>query len=204
MTFESLALSHLGQLVLFSDLYQMELRNLSLRMILLCVGICAGCAAHKVKSTPDDALTLIFNRAASIKVLSYANEPYQVPQIEGEEEKNIAQKDTVFRVVSDLHISESTIKEEIELNRRQCHSLFRLLKTEMCEVDEGAICYYPRHAILFYDSNSQPFSYIEICFECTNYQTPGNFEIDFCYEKSQAIKNLFQAVGVKYFEVGER
>lgn len=182
----------------------MELRNLSLGTILVCVAIFAGCASHKVKSTADDKLTVILNRAASIKVLSYANEPYQIQQPEGEAEKNFPATDTAFRVVADLHISESTIKEEIELNRRQRRSLFRLLKTDMCEVDEGGICYYPRHAILFYDSNNQPFSYIEICFECTNYQTPDDFEIDFCYEKSQAIKSLFQTFGIKYFEVGER
>ena len=96
------------------------------------------------------------------------------------------------------------IKEEIDLTRQQSNSLFALLKTNMCEIDEGAICYYPRHAILFYDSKGQPFSYIEICFECTNYRTSDKLPLDFCYEKSQAIKDFFQSAGIKYFEVGER
>jgi hypothetical protein len=182
----------------------MELRKLFFRTSLLFVVVCAGCASYKAKQTPVDPLALIFNRATSIKLLSYANDAYDAIQVEGQEEKSTAPIDTVVRVVADLRIPESIIKEEIELNKRQRNALYTLLQTNMCEIDEGAICYYPRHAILFYDLDDQPFSYVEICFECTNYRTSDNLPLDFCYEKSQAIKDFFQLVGIKYFEVGER
>lgn len=188
----------------FSDLCQMKLRELFLGSVVLCAIVYAGCASHKANKIPEEPLAIIFNRAASIKLLSYANETYEAPLIEGQEPKSTAPIDTVLRVVADLRIPESMIKEEIKLSRPQRKALFNLLQTDMCEIDEGAICYYPRHAILFYDSKDQPFSYIEICFECTNYRTSDNFPLDFCYEKSQAIKDFFQAAGIKYFEVGER
>ena len=128
---------------------------------------------------------------------------YEPPVIEGEKKTSV-ENEAVYRVVGDLRIPESTIKEEIVLDSVQRNSLLHLLQTNMCEIDGVAICYNPHHAILFYDSNRHAFSYIEICFECTNYQTYGDFALDFCYEKSQALEDLFQSLGIKYFEVGER
>lgn len=183
---------------------QMKNHHSSLGAIILYTGILIGCASHKTKPSSDDPLTLAFKHAASVRLLSYSDRMYEPPVIEGEEQKDSVETETVFRVVGDLRIAESTIKEEITLDGAQRDSLLRLLQLNLCETDGVAICYNPRHAILFYDSNDRPFSYIEICFECTNYQTYGDFALDFCYEKSQAIRSLFQSVGIEYFEVGER
>lgn len=180
----------------------MKSPRLTFGAILLYTAIGIGCASHKPSS--DDALTFAFKQATSVRVLSYSDGMYEPPVIEGEEQKDSVETETVFRVAGDLRIPESTIKEEIILNSAQRDSLLRLLQLNMCEIDGVAICYNPRHAILFYDSSDQPFSYVEICFECTNYRTYGNFALDFCYEKSQAIRSLFQSIGIEYFEVGER
>lgn len=114
----------------------MKLRELFLGSVVLCAIVYAGCASHKANKIPEEPLAIIFNRAASIKLLSYANETYEAPLIEGQEPKSTAPIDTVLRVVADLRIPESMIKEEIKLSRPQRKALFNLLQTDMCEIDE--------------------------------------------------------------------
>jgi hypothetical protein len=143
----------------------------------------------------------MFTRATSIKILSYANRMYEKPMIEGEENPTPS-KDTAFFRVRRLAILESTIKETLQLDHEQINSLLTLLKADMCKYNGVAICYDPAHAIVFFDAKDQPFGYIELCFSCTNYETSGNFEIDFCYEKSEALKSMFRSFGIKYFGIG--
>ena len=59
--------------------------NYRLGVILVWAGICVGCASIKAKPTSNDPLAVIFRSAASIKLLSYANDTYAVVQVEGEE-----------------------------------------------------------------------------------------------------------------------
>ena len=146
----------------------MKRPKISIGVIILYIVVCIACVSHKRKPATDDKLAITFERASSVRILSYSDRMYEPPVIEGEEEKNRGENEAVYRVVGDLRIPESTIKEEIVLDSVQRNSLLHLLQTNMCEIDGVAICYNPRHAILFYDSNRQAFSYIEICFECTN------------------------------------
>jgi hypothetical protein len=187
---------------LFSELESMKLPNRFLGGVLFVACICCACSSHKAVPKADSDLAYIFEHANSVSILAYKNRLGERSIME-EEEKTSDPKDTVFRVFGELRVPERDIKEEIILNSVQRDSLFRLLNRNMCDIDGGAICYDPRHAIVFYDSNRRSFSYIEICFDCTNYETSGNFKLDFCYEKSQAIKSLFQSCGVTYFDEGE-
>lgn len=160
-----------------------------------------GCSAHRSGIANRDKLAYLFNHASRVQVLSYVNrtgEGDETPWIEGGEQKP-AQQDTTVFIVDDLRIPESTIQEKLFLNSAQRDSLFRLFNEDQCKIDGVSICYSPRHAVIFLDQANHAIGYIELCFACTNYQTSGNFQLDFCYEKSEALKALFQSFGVKYF-----
>jgi hypothetical protein len=175
-----------------------QLKSIIIGVTFMTVAMLSACSSHIPNRIHRNALARLFNSATSVKILSYTNRMYEKPLIDGEE---IAQapKDTVFFHVGKLAILESTIKETLVLNREQTDSLLTLLKTDMCKFDGTAICYDPAHAIVFFNGSGQPFGYIELCFSCTNYETSGDFDMDFCYEKSEALKDLFQSFGIKYF-----
>lgn len=175
----------------------MMFKNSSILLIVLC--LLTGCSAHRSRIANRDKLAYLFNHASRVQVLSYVNRMGDETPLIGGEEQKPTPKDTTFFVVEDLSIPESMIKERLILNSAQRDSLYRLFNENMCKIDGVAICYSPRHAVIFFDQTSRAFGYIELCFDCTNYQTPGNFQLDFCYEKSEALKALFQSFGVKYF-----
>lgn len=174
---------------------QLKVRFVSIILLGL---IFSGCSSHKHNVAGRKALDHLFNTASTVRIFSYVNRMYEAPIIEGQE-TNLPKKDTVYFRVKNLPIPESSIKERLILNNEQRESLFTLLKTDSCKFDGGAICYDPAHAILFFDADDHPFGYIELCFTCTNYQTSGDFQLDFCYEKSEALKNLFHSFGIRYF-----
>lgn len=61
-------------------------------------------------------------------------------------------------------------------------------------------CYNPRNAILFIDQNNQVYDFIEICFECDNWETSSTI-IDLgesCTDKLKLLKQFFLEVGVHY------
>jgi hypothetical protein len=178
----------------------MQLKTEILGVAFLTFFMLSACASQKTNRAHHNALVHLFNSATSVKVLSYTNRMYETPLVEGEA---LPQKDTVFFRVGELAIGKSTIRETLVLNRGQSDSLLTLLKTDMCKHDGGAICYEPAHAIVFFDIKDQPSGYIELCFSCTNYKTSGDFTLDFCHEKSEALKDLFQRFGIKYFETGD-
>lgn len=182
----------------------MEVKTIRLNtFILFLLWMFACCSSHRSRVTQDNKLASLFSRASTVQVMSYKDRTHQTPLIEGERPTETAPSEPVLTVVGELRITENTIKEKLRLNNVQRDSLFRLLNADMCETNGTGICYDPRHAIIFFDSKDQPFGYIEICFACTNYETSENLELDFCYEKSEAIKSLFQSFGIEYFPVGE-
>lgn len=68
------------------------------------------------------------------------------------------------------------------------------------EYSEIMMCYEPRNAIIFIDSNGQVVASIEICFACQQYKTdPLTLDLShFCNEKFEAIRQVFMAAGIKY------
>ncbi|WP_264559330.1 hypothetical protein [Flavobacterium sp. N2270] len=64
----------------------------------------------------------------------------------------------------------------------------------------GKSCYMPRNAIFFLDKNNIIISYIEICFECEAIRTSEtklNLG-EYCSEKYDLIKSIFQEKNIKY------
>jgi len=59
-------------------------------------------------------------------------------------------------------------------------------------------CYFPRNAILFLDSVSHVFAYMEICFECYGTQSSGDIkQIDECDIMYQGLQAYFKSLGLK-------
>jgi hypothetical protein len=66
-------------------------------------------------------------------------------------------------------------------------------------------CYAPRNAILFIDSNSKIFAFIELCFQCDGFRISSEKVKtgDFCNQKYQMLKDFFYRNGVSYGASGE-
>ena len=157
-----------------------------------------ACSSQKPYASRNMELSRLFSEATNVTILSYVNRMYEAPLPEGDA-ANTRVKDTVLFVAGELNVLASTIREKLVLTRTQTESLFTILNTDLCKFDGGAICFNPRHAIIFYDSKNSTLGYIELCFDCVTYETSPAFEIDFCYEKAQALKEHFETFGLTYF-----
>jgi hypothetical protein len=170
---------------------------------LLFLTLIIACSSSKQTASSDKQLAALFSRAQSVQILSYADRTYHKSVIDSEKQKSLLAVDTSTIRVGKLPIRTRDIIDNLTITKAQRDSLFNLLHSDMCLPGRGSICYNPRHAILFYDSNNKPFGYIEFCFECTQYQTGPEFELDFCYEKVEALEKMFKNFGVTFFERGE-
>lgn len=160
--------------------------------VVLMFGIlCLSCSPQKRNSRSAGKLIWYFRKASAVKVFSYTGRMLEPVH------------DSSSLVVRDLRIPKNAIRETVTLTKAQGDALLRLLNQNMCDIDGTGICYDPHHSIIFFDSDNRPANYIEFCFGCTNYQTPGDFEIDFCYEKAEALEVLLASFGITYFQNGE-
>lgn len=61
------------------------------------------------------------------------------------------------------------------------------------------VCYEPRNAVIFKNSQNEIVSYLEICFECLKHRQPSDLHLDdFCQDKYSLLKGLFEQVGIKF------
>jgi len=62
------------------------------------------------------------------------------------------------------------------------------------------MCYDPRNAIVFLDKSDNVLGYIEICFDCQQYEIePKTITLGgFCTEKMDAIQGIMQKAGITY------
>lgn len=65
---------------------------------------------------------------------------------------------------------------------------------------EVMMCYEPRNGIVFVGKNDNVLGYIEICFDCQQYEVePGNITLgSFCSEKLDAIQGIMMKAGITY------
>ncbi|MBS1506762.1 MAG: hypothetical protein JSS79_08955 [Bacteroidetes bacterium] len=99
----------------------------------------------------------------------------------------------------------SSLKEVRELTKDEINKLTDILFNNsfgkgnfVVDPPEGA-CYIPRNAILFADSNSEVFAFIELCFQCQRYRLSSDkIEIgNVCEGKYEMIKKFFADCGIK-------
>jgi hypothetical protein len=189
-------------MIFFHDLSSMQM-NLKIIVIVLVAGMLSACAPQKSDTEHRKALASLFDRASSVRILSYINRPFATVVIDEEEVIVEPKKDTTHFRAADLEILESTIQERLTLTPQQTVSLYSLLDKNSCETTEVAACYDPRHAIVFFDATGHPFSYIEVCFDCMNYQTPEDVSLDLCSDQFRSLAQLFRSFEIKYFGAAE-
>lgn len=105
-------------------------------------------------------------------------------------------------------IASKYLKDEITLTEDQIDQLTEILYNYNYSKDAGSIsftdgcCYYPRHAIVFLNSNNKTIGYFEFCFECREYQTLpyGENAGVFCPGKYELIHRFFESIGVTFFQ----
>lgn len=103
-------------------------------------------------------------------------------------------------------VDTTKISEYIILNNAQTDSLTNILlnynypKTNTISVISES-CYYPRHAILFYNKQNDLIAYLELCFSCGDFES--NFEAywlnQFCSGKYDLLESFFAEAGITYF-----
>jgi hypothetical protein len=143
-----------------------------------------------------------FDQAKYVEVLAYSDRTYVKPELEDSLIGETIANDSVVQVLH-LKFPASSIREKLLLTSPQRDSLFQLLTANICPVSNVGICFSPRHMLVFRNAKFEAYAYIEICFECTNYETSGDFHLNYCYEKSEALKNLLASFGITYFGSGE-
>lgn len=103
-------------------------------------------------------------------------------------------------------VDTAKISEYIILNKVQAESLTNILLNYNYPVTNtiqfiSKSCYYPRHAILFYNKQNNLIAYLELCFSCGDFES--NFEADwldqFCSGKYVLLESFFAEAGIKYF-----
>jgi hypothetical protein len=146
---------------------------------------------HRKKLSASQRLKLFpFNKARKIQLVSFQETDSNT--IEGE------------LPVKNGFVDYSLLKEVVTLIPSQVDSLTELLFNYgykgVFYVDIQNLCYQPRNAIVFVDNHNRGFAFIELCFECENYQTSskGIKTGDFCVQKYTLLKDFFLKQGIFY------
>ena len=91
-----------------------------------------------------------------------------------------------------LNMPTDSINSRIQLDSAvvgQWHKA--LYETEFCEDNVIALCYEPRHMLLFYGSANKLFGYMEICLSCGGGEvSEGLREVDFCLQRVEYLAGL--------------
>ena len=163
--------------------------------IILSFLILSGCKP-KTLLVADEQVNqqLPFLTAAKVQVISYPNRRLW----DSLERYN--------RIVLDglLNFDQEKIKESKFLTEPQKQKAFDILYNMKCEGDMAAACYDPRHAFIFFDLKGNPSTYLEVCFECSNYNIGNGFDLNTsCPEKWGKLYALVKEAGIKYDGEGE-
>lgn len=147
--------------------------------------------AKMQKTLPKMEDTFPFSETTKIEIISYPVR-YEWDTIRNGERKVMAS------LVENKQFQPDTlhIKDRVILNNKFTNQLFKsfFTKYEGCTV---AACFDPRHAILFYNEKREIIAYLEVCLDCGNSQSSGNFKYDDLCEITLA--ELFEQAGIKYF-----
>jgi hypothetical protein len=157
---------------------------------LFCIVSFIGCAQPKMEET------FPFSVADKIEVISYPIR-YEWDTIRNGKETHLGPL-----VENKKLINSSGIKERVFLNEKLRSKLFNSLFTDDDPECTVAMCFDPRHAILFYNNKSEIIATMEICFECGGSRAAFKHN-ELCYEGLAPIGKIFEEAGIKYFGEGE-
>ena len=98
-----------------------------------------------------------------------------------------------------INIKNEYIKEKIYLDQNQILKVKEVFKAGSFNDDDlTAMCYDPRHLLVFYNSKNEIIAYIEICFDCFNFDSSKNVEMfaEFAFNLLPYLKEF----GIKYYK----
>ncbi|AFD06812.1 hypothetical protein [Solitalea canadensis] len=151
------------------------------------------CITRAVYSESERTSFYPFNKASNILFVSFINQDDSIIQDELPMERG--------------KVALNKLKEIVYLNDEQKNALTNVLYNIGYKgkptINTGAACYNPHNAILFMNDKKQVFEYIELCFDCSRHELSSK-KIntgDFCTQKYDLLKQLFQKVGIKLTEL---
>lgn len=96
-------------------------------------------------------------------------------------------------------IAKDRINTVVEVKSEDFGELFTILYSPTDKNSRG-VCYIPRHGIVFCDKKGEVIGYIEICFECSNFQVLTLFTPNLNFETFPQLEILFKKYMNDYFE----
>lgn len=149
------------------------------------------CKVKNRYSLEDRLKNYPFGTATEIRLVSFSHRPdttiveYSIPETNG--------------TVDLSRIAESVTMDKARIDSLT-HILFNVGFRGRTLTGEVYMCYSPRNAILFIDSQGKVFEYIEVCFEChkTRVSSPTIKMGEFCSDKYEMIKAFFVSQGIKH------
>lgn len=140
-----------------------------------------------------------YNKTASIKLVSFKYDYPFTGESDTTEVQVYAPEIPKTNGVVDL----AKMFEVVTADDTTSERLLNILMNEN-EGDEmeAAACYEPRNGIIFFDEKNNILGYIEICFECLQYElVPETITLTNLYPyEFDALKNLFREAGISYVE----
>lgn len=154
-----------------------------------------------------------FSKAAKILAVSFNGDPDPNPEINLDNPKQ--KPDTLTYKEQQLlkgltiinnRLDYSTLYEVKTLNQDQIIHLTNIMYNAVYKkilantADIGHSCYNPRNAFVFLNKQGRVIDYLEICFECKQYESKyGKLNIgDYCTQKFDMIKKCFVDAGIKH------
>ncbi|HEX3384571.1 MAG TPA: hypothetical protein VHS53_05255 [Mucilaginibacter sp.] len=145
-----------------------------------------------------------FNKAAKILAVSFDGTP--------EADIDIKIGDTVPKrkphglIFQNDTLDLSNLFEIKELTSEEINRLTNIMFNTKVKVpnnyaDLGYTCFSPRNALVFYDKDGKVYDYIQICFECRNYESKSQklyLSTSGCNQDFDLIKKFLISVGLKF------
>ncbi|MFD1604045.1 hypothetical protein ACFSJW_08940 [Flavobacterium artemisiae] len=139
-----------------------------------------------------------FSEASQIKIISFKDKV-----------KDVMPGTELIRHIESIKIGKEVFNEKLydetatltpEQTNQLSDIIFNFSYTKLPLEDSEVYCYNPRNAIFFLDAENHIMAYIEICFGCNKYRTSDKqFSLgDFCNEKYDMLKAIFEKSGIKY------
>jgi hypothetical protein len=151
-----------------------------------------------------------FNLATQIKLISFDKrvvapiKPITDSTIENNSMLVFDEPDEVYGIPVNFDtIDLSKTCQTISLTRKGIDSLTDILyntcsRWTITQKSKGG-CYYPHNAIVFFNSDDQPFEYIELCFDCNQLKYSSNNVVEFedCDIAFNEVETYFKSFGLK-------
>lgn len=159
------------------------------------------CNCYKIKNiiTTKRLQNYPFNQAQTIMVIAF-DSYFRLDSNYGSTSRTLIQNDSLVK---------KNLKQIITLDSTQINQLINILfnygEGKHCYANARTVqgCYFPRHAIVFLDSNNRVIDFFEICFECNSYVTKDKLlenSLSKCNNQLSLIKKYFEQIGITHWK----